>query len=135
PYRDPDFAAAGAREVYKYYYRLRYPYDVSEAGRPKRLSPRNDRLVELGAVFGTKNGGERADYFNPGEPARRAGEDQRAFGWARPPWYDRVAVEHRAIREGAGMLDMTSFGKLETSDLDVLERVCGARIDRPVGSV
>jgi 4-methylaminobutanoate oxidase (formaldehyde-forming) len=30
---------------------------------------------------------------------------------------------------------MTSFGKLELSELDVLEGVCGARIDRPVGSV
>jgi 4-methylaminobutanoate oxidase (formaldehyde-forming) len=30
---------------------------------------------------------------------------------------------------------MTSFGKLETGDLDVLERVCDNRIDRPVGSV
>jgi 4-methylaminobutanoate oxidase (formaldehyde-forming) len=135
PYRDSEFAAAGAREVYKYYYRLRYPYDVSEAGRPKRLSPLHQRLESLGAVFGTKNGWERADYFVPGEPSRRAGEDQRAFGWARPPWHDRVAVEHAAMRERLGIIDMTSFGKLETSDLDVLERVCGARIDRPIGSV
>ena len=52
PFRDPDFAAAGAREVYKYYYRLRYPFDVSEAGRPRRLSPLHGRLQELGAVFG-----------------------------------------------------------------------------------
>jgi 4-methylaminobutanoate oxidase (formaldehyde-forming) len=135
PYRDTGFAAAAAREVYKYYYRLRYPLDVSEAGRPKRLSPLHERLESLGAVFGTKNGWERADYFRPGEPARRAGEDQRAVGWARPPWYDRVGVEHRAIRERLGIIDMTSFGKLETSDLDVLERVCDNRIDKPVGSV
>jgi 4-methylaminobutanoate oxidase (formaldehyde-forming) len=135
PYRDAGFAAAGAREVYKYYYRLRYPYDVSEAGRPKRLSPLHERLAALGAVYGTKNGWERADYFRPGEPARRAGEDQRAFGWARPPWHDRVAVEHAAMRERLGIIDMTSFGKLETSDLHVLEAVCGARIDRPVGSI
>jgi glycine cleavage system aminomethyltransferase T/glycine/D-amino acid oxidase-like deaminating enzyme len=135
PYRDTEFAAAGAREVYKYYYRLRYPLDVSEAGRPKRLSPLHERLESLGAVFGTKNGWERADYFRPGEPSRRAGEDQRAVGWARPPWYDRVAVEHGAIRERLGIIDMTSFGKLETSDRDVLEHVCDARIDRAVGSV
>jgi 4-methylaminobutanoate oxidase (formaldehyde-forming) len=135
PYRDSDFAAAGAREVYKYYYRLRYPYDVSEAGRPKRLSPLYERTEKLGAVFGTKNGWERPDWFRPGEPARRAGEDQRLVGWAKPIWFERVAVEHAAIRERAGMLDMTSFGKLELSELDVLERVCGARIDRPVGSV
>jgi 4-methylaminobutanoate oxidase (formaldehyde-forming) len=136
PYRDVPFAAAGGREVYKYYYRLRYPLDVSEAGRPKRLSPLHARNEALGAVFGTKNGWERADWYEPGQPARRAGEEQReAGGWVRPPWYDRVAVEHAAIRERAGILDMTSFGKLELAELDVLERVCGARIDRPVGSV
>jgi glycine cleavage system aminomethyltransferase T/glycine/D-amino acid oxidase-like deaminating enzyme len=138
PYRDPDFAAASAREVYKYYYRQRYPYDASESGRPKRLSPLHGRLQELGAVFGTKNGWERADYFRPGEPWRRAGEDQRAFGWARPPYHDRVAIEHAAMRERVGIIDMTSFGKLEVSGADalpLLERVCDNRIDKPVGSV
>ena len=135
PYRDVDFAAAAAREVYKYYYRLRYPLDVSEAGRPKRLGPLQERLESLGAVFGTKNGWERAEYFQPGLPSRRAGEEQRATGWSRPPWYDRVAVEHEAIRERLGIVDMTSFGKLETSDLDVLERVCDNKIDTAVGSV
>lgn len=135
PYRDSSFAAAGAREVYKYYYRLRYPYDASEAGRPRRLSPLYARTEALGAVFGTKNGWERPDWFRPGEPARRAGEDQRLVGWAKPIWFDRAAVEHAAVRERAGILDLTSFGKLELAELDVLERVCGARIDRPVGSV
>jgi 4-methylaminobutanoate oxidase (formaldehyde-forming) len=138
PYRDPAFAAAGAREVYKYYYRLRYPFDVSEAGRPRRLSGLHGRLQELGAVFGTKNGWERADYFMPGEQWRRAGEDQRAYGWTRPPWHDRVAVEHAAMRERAGIIDMSSFGKLDVSGTDalvLLERVCGNRIDRSVGAV
>ncbi len=138
PYRDPGFAAAGAREVYKYYYRQRYPYDVSEAGRPRRLSPLHGRLQDLGAVFGCKNGWERADYFRPGGQWRRAGEDQRAYGWARPPFHDRIAVEHAAMRERVGIIDLTSFGKLEVSGadaLDLLERVCGNRIDRPVGSV
>ena len=50
PYRDTSFAAAGGREVYRYYYRLRYPYDVSEAGRPKRLSPLQSRNEALGAA-------------------------------------------------------------------------------------
>ena len=138
PYRGPEFAAAGAREVYKYYYRLRYPLDVSEAGRPRRLSPLHGRLQELGAVFGTKNGWERADYFRPGERWRRAGEDQRAFGWTRPPYHDRVAVEHAAMRERVGIIDMTSFGKLDVFGPDalaLLERVCDSRIDRPIGAV
>lgn len=136
PYREAPFAAAAGREVYKYYYRLRYPLDVSEAGRGQRLSALHSRNEALGAVFGTKNGWERVEWYEPGSPARYAGDEQRrAGGWVRPPWHDRLAVEHAAIRERAGIIDMTSFGKLELSELDVLERVCGARIDRPVGSI
>jgi 4-methylaminobutanoate oxidase (formaldehyde-forming) len=137
-YRDPVVASETAREVYRYYYRLRYPLDTSRAGRGRRLSPLHGRLEELGAVFGAKNGWERADYFEPGEPWRRAGEDQRAFGWTAPPYLDRLADEHRAVRERVGIFDFTSFGKIEVSGpgaLDLLERVCDAAMDRDVGRV
>jgi glycine cleavage system aminomethyltransferase T/glycine/D-amino acid oxidase-like deaminating enzyme len=137
-YRDPGFARETAREVYRYYYRLRYPFDVDEWGRPKRLSPLHARLEALGAVLGTKNGWERADFFEPGKPSRRAGADQRAFGFTKPPWFERLRVEHEAFRERVGIIDMTSFGKIEISGpgaLPLLERVADNRIDRPVGSV
>jgi glycine cleavage system T protein len=137
-YRDTAYAEATAREVYRYYYRLRYPLDTSQAGRGCRLSPLHGRLEELGAVFGTKNGWERPDYFEPDRPWRRAGEDQRAFGWKAPPYLDRLAGEHHAIRESVGIVDLTSFGKIAVSGpgaLALLERVCDARIDRPVGRV
>jgi 4-methylaminobutanoate oxidase (formaldehyde-forming) len=138
PYRDLAFTTAAAREVYKYYYRLRYPLDTDEWGRPQRLSPLHGRLQELGAVFGTKNGWERADYFRPGQAWRRAGADQREFGWTAPPYLDILAGEHRAFRERVGIIDMTSFGKIEVSGpgaLPLLERVADNRIDRQVGSV
>ena len=44
----------------------------------------------------------------------------------------------RAFREGVGIIDMTSFGKVELDGpgaLALLERVAGNQIDRPVGSV
>ncbi len=137
-YRDGVVASEGAREVYKYYYRLRYPLDTSEAGRGRRLSPLHLRLEELGAVFGTKNGWERADYFDPARPWRRAGEDQRKFGWTTPPYLDLLAAEHNAFRERVGIIDLTSFGKISVSGpgaLALLERVCDNRIDRPAGKV
>ena len=137
-HRDPTYAAELGRETYRYYYYQRYPYDSDEWGRPKRLSALHNRLQDLGTVFGTKHGWERPDYFEPGKPWRRAGADQRAFGFARPPWFDRVAEEHRAFREGAGIIDMSSFGKVEIAGRDavhLLERVAGNRIDRPAGSV
>jgi len=137
-YRDPIFAAEQAREAYRYYYLLRYPFDQDEWGRPKRVSALHGRQQELGCVFGVKNGWERAELFEPGRPWRRAGADQRAYGWTRPPWFERVGVEHVAFRERAGLIDLSSFGKIEVSGpgaLPLLERACDNRIDRPAGSV
>jgi glycine cleavage system aminomethyltransferase T/glycine/D-amino acid oxidase-like deaminating enzyme len=137
-YQDPWFTTACAREAYRYYYRLRYPFDADECGRGLRSSPLQIRQQELGAVFGTKNGWERADHFEPGNRWHRSGADQRRFGWSKPPWFDRVGVEHEAFRERVGIIDMTSFGKIDVSGpgaLPLLERVCDSRIDRPIGSV
>ena len=137
-YDDPCFATACAREAYRYYYRLRYPFDADEWGRGRRSSPLQVRLQELGAVFGSKNGWERADHFEPGRRWRRSGADQRRFGFARPPWFERVGAEHAAFRERVGIIDMTSFGKLEVSGpgaVALLERVCDSRVDRELGSV
>ena len=137
-HRDFRYAAELAREAYKYYYYLRYPLDSDEWGRPKRTSALHTRMQDLGAVFGVKHGWERPDYFQPGKPWRRAGADQRAFGFTRPPYFDQLAEEHRAFRERVGIIDMSSFGKIELSGPDALphlERVAGNLIDRPVGSV
>ena len=137
-YRDPSWAAEVARETYRYYYELRYPFDQDEFGRPRRESPLMSRLQDAGAVFGAKNGWERTEYVTPREPWRRAGADQRAWGWREPPFHPRVASEHRAVRERVGIFDMTSFGKIDVRGPDalaVLERVADNRVDRPVGSV
>jgi len=137
-HRDFSYAAELSREAYKYYYYLRYPYDSDEWGRPKRTSALHTRMQDLGAVFGVKHGWERPDYFQPGKPWRRAGADQRAFGFTRPPYFDQLAQEHGAFRERVGIIDMSSFGKIELTGPDALphlERVAGNLIDRPVGSV
>jgi 4-methylaminobutanoate oxidase (formaldehyde-forming) len=137
-YRDPSWAAEVARETYRYYYELRYPFDQDELGRPRRESPLMSRTQDAGAVFGAKYGWERVEYVAPGEPWRRAGADQRTWGWTEPPFNARVAEEHRAVRERVGLFDMTSFGKIDVSGPDslaILERVSDNRIDRPVGSV
>ncbi len=137
-HRDHRYAAELAREAYRYYYYLRYPLDSDEWGRPRRTSALHERLQDGGAVFGAKHGWERADYLEPGRPWRRAGADQRRFGWTRPPYFDVLSEEHRAFRERVGMIDMTSFGKFEVSGpgaLALLERAAGNRIDRPTGSV
>ena len=137
-HRDARYAAELARESYRYYYFLRYPFDADEWGRPKRTSALHTRLQDLGAVFGAKHGWERPEHFEPGRRWRRAGADQRRFGWTRPPWFDLLAEEHRAFRERAGLIDMSSFGKIEVSGpgaLPLLERSAGNLIDRSPGTV
>jgi glycine cleavage system aminomethyltransferase T/glycine/D-amino acid oxidase-like deaminating enzyme len=137
-YRDPVFAAALGRETYSDYYRLRYPYDTDLAGRPRRLSPLHGRLQEAGAVFGTKAGWERPDHLEPGRPWRRAGRDQAAWGWTQPPWLERVMAEGRAVREAAGIIDLTSFGKIDVEGpgaLGLLQRVSANDVDKPVGAI
>src|SRR2546425_1081815 len=137
-HRDHRYVAELAKETYRYYYFLRYPYDADEWGRPRRTSALHHRIQDLGGVFGTKHGWERPEHFEPGKPWRRAGADQRRFGWNRPPWFALQAEEHRAFRERVGIIDMTSFGKIELDgpgSLALLERVAGNQIERPVGSV
>jgi len=137
-HRDHRYAADLAREAYRYYYYLRYPFDSDEWGRPRRTSALHTRMQDLGAVFGAKHGWERVDYHEPGRQWRRAGADQRRFGWTRPPYFDLLAVEHAAFRERAGIIDMSSFGKIEVTGpgaTGLLERVAGNTVDRPAGSV
>jgi len=137
-HRDHRYVAELAKEAYRYYYFLRYPHDADEWGRPRRTSALHHRMQDRGAVFGQKHGWERPEHFEPGRPWRRAGADQRRFGWTRPPWLELQAEEHRAFRERVGLIDMTSFGKVDLDGpgaLPLLERVAGNLIDRPVGSV
>ncbi|MBI2764267.1 MAG: FAD-dependent oxidoreductase [Chloroflexi bacterium] len=136
-YRDPSWVAGLARETYSDYYRLRFPYDADEAGRPRRLSALHGRLQETGAEFGSKAGWERADLHRPGSPWRRAGRLPRERGWARPDWFERVGDEHRAVRERAGIIDLSSFGKIEVrgaAALGLLQRVSANDVDRPIGA-
>jgi len=136
-YSNPEYAAERTREGVKYYYRLHFPNDENEWARPHRLSPVHYRLQEMGAVFGEKFGWERVNCFEPGKPWRRAGADQREWGWKRPPYFDRVGQEHQATRERVALFDLTSFGKIEVSGpgaLKLLQRLADSDIDKPVGS-
>lgn len=136
---DPYYAASCSRECYRYYYYTNYPQDEDTEMRPRRITPFNFRLQDLGAVFGKKNGWERVNYVNPGQPYRRAGEDQRAAGgWVKPPHFDLVGSESQAFRERVGMVDMTAFGKIDFKGpgaVTLLNRLCVSEMDRPEGTV
>lgn len=137
-YADRRYTAERARESYRYYYLLRYPEDENESCRPRRRSPVEARLHALGVVWGEKNGWERPNFFDPGKPWRRAGADQHTWGWVRPPYFTQVEQEHEAVRERAGLFEMSSFGKIDVRGpgaLALLQRLTDNDVGKPVGGV
>jgi 4-methylaminobutanoate oxidase (formaldehyde-forming) len=86
-----------------------------------RRSPLHEHLKARGAVFGEAAGWERANWF-----AEEGQEREYRYSWGRQNWFPNAAREHRAVREGVGLFDMSSFGKvrLEGRDAaDVLQRI------------
>ena len=133
------YAAECAKEVYRYYYRTKYPHDENVSMRPIRTSPFHHRLQDLGVVFGTKNGWERPNYFDPKKSWRKAGEDQREWGgWVKPDFFETIAAESEAVRNKVGLFDMSAFGKIELKGpgaLPLIQRLTDNDLDRPEGSV
>lgn len=138
-YTQPSYAAECARECYRYYYRTKYPHDENVSMRPIRMSPLHHRLQDLGAVFGTKNGWERANYFEPDKGWRMAGEDQRNWGgWIKPSFFENVAAESDAVRNRVGIFDMSALGKIELKGpgaLPLLQCLTDNNLDHPINSI
>ena len=108
------------------HYAMRWPRQELETVRPLRTSPLYDMLAAKGAVFGSKNGWERANYFRP------HGAPPAAYGLGRPEWLDWMIEEQRATRETVALYDQTSFSKLLLQGRDalaVLQRLCAKDID------
>lgn len=124
-----------ALEHYADHYRLKYPGTEDQAARGIRLSPLYHRLRQHGAVFGSKCGWERPNWFRV---ANESGAETLSYDRARCDWFPSVRMEALAVRNGVGLIDQTSFSKLELwgpGALAVLQWLCVANIDQPVGAV
>ncbi len=122
-----------AVELYGHHYKIAYPGLEHESARGIRRSPLYFPLKEKGAVYGSKAGWERPNWFAPDGMER---EDRPSF--RRPNWFEPVAAEHRAVRERVALIDQTSFSKFELSGpaaLATLQRLAASEMDKPVGSV
>jgi sarcosine dehydrogenase len=129
----PTYLQARSVDAYAHYYDIAYPNRELTAPRGQRLSPLYDVLRSQGAVFGTKFGWERANWFAPdGVEAT----EQPTFG--RSNAFPHVAAEHRAVREAVGIVDQTSFAKFEIAGpgaLALLQRVAGGNLDVRIGRI
>jgi 4-methylaminobutanoate oxidase (formaldehyde-forming) len=110
-----------------------FPYRQMETARGVRRSPLHEHLKARGAVFGEVAGWERANWF-----AREGEVREYRYAWTRQNWFDNQRDEHMAVRQGVGLFDMTSFGKIRVEGRDAcrfLNRVCAGQMDVAAGRV
>ncbi len=142
-YRSQQLTLARSYENYATYYDIHYPNEERLAGRPLRVSPADEDVAALGAVFGEKSMWERPNWFTPNEDGagvttRAALEALRPRGWAGQHWSPAIGAEALATRHAAGLFDESSFAKIEIEGrgaVQLLQRLCTNDVDRPVGSI
>ena len=110
-----------------------YPYRQPETARGIRRSPLHEHMKAQGAVFGELSGWERPNWF-----ADNGQERAYRYDWSGQNWFDNNRSEHMAVREGVGLFDMSSFGKIRVEGRDAcpfLQRLCGNDVDVEVGQL
>jgi 4-methylaminobutanoate oxidase (formaldehyde-forming) len=114
-------------------YHHHYPNRQRTSARPVICSPFHDRLADNGAAFSMTAGWERADWFAP-----EGVEPVHKYSWEKPNWFEYQGQEHLAVREGVGLYDLTSMGKLLVQGPDAeefLQKMCSNDVTVPVGKV
>lgn len=128
---DRDWVATRTLEAYGKHYTVAFPHEEYDSGRPRITSPLYARLQAKGAVFGSKLGWERPNWFAP------AGVEARDhYSMGRQNWFGPVGEEHAHVRAHAGVFDQSSFAKYELSGpkaAEALEAICANRVAREVG--
>jgi glycine cleavage system T protein len=110
-----------------------FPFRQPVTARGVRRSPLHEHLKARGAVFGETAGWERANWF-----AREGQDREYRYDWGGQNWFDNQRAEHMAMREGVGLLDMSSFGKIRVEGPDAcafLQRLCANQMDVPEGRI
>ena len=130
-HRDRQWVCDRTLEAYGKHYTIAFPHEEYESGRPRLVSPLYDRLKASGAVFGSKLGWERPNWF---APSGMVPKDVYSMG--RQNWFGPVGEEHRHVREAVGVFDQSSFAKYELSGPDALKAldwICANDVNKPVG--
>jgi glycine cleavage system aminomethyltransferase T len=130
---------ARAREGFNKMYGIVHPAEQWESGRPLRLGPAYARQRELGAVFIETAGWERPNWYASNEPlleryAGRLMERTGEWRW----WSPVINAEHLALRDAAGLVDLSAFAVLDVAGpgaLATVQSAAVAQLDVPPGRV
>jgi 4-methylaminobutanoate oxidase (formaldehyde-forming) len=130
-HRDRQWVCDRTLEAYGKHYTIGFPHEEYLSGRPRIVSPLYERLQRHRAVFGSKLGWERPNWFAP-----EGTEPKDVYSMGRQNWFAAVGDEHRHVREKVGIFDQSSFAKYELAGGDALKAldwICANDVSKPVG--
>ena len=122
-------------------YGIVHPSEQWGSNRDVRLSPMNARERELGAVFFETAGWERPHWYESNAPLLAKYGDAvmpREAEWDARWWSPIINAEHLAMREDAGLVDLTAFSVFDVlgpGALETVQRVCLSQLDVRLGRV
>ncbi|HEY3528144.1 MAG TPA: FAD-dependent oxidoreductase [Nocardioides sp.] len=107
---EPAYRRERTTEILGTVYAAHTPGKQLRTMRDRLLSPVHDRLVAKGGYLREVSGWEGADWFaGPGRtPSAEA-------TWGRAPWFEQWEAEHRTVREGVGLMDMSFMAKFSVT--------------------
>lgn len=114
-------------------YETHYPFKQFQTARGVRRSVLHDKLASLGAVFGSDNGWERANWF-----ANEGQEREYELSFYRQNWFENNKAEHEAVRNAVGVIDQSSFSKYQVEGPHAeqfLNRVCCNDVSVGIGKM
>ena len=122
-----------AKEDYCLRHEIPFPHFNRLAGRPIKPSPLYETLKAKGAVHEEVFGHERPRWF-----ARNGVAQQDHYSFRRNEVHDMVAIECKAVREAAGIMDISAFTKVEVAGPDAetfLDGLVANRLPKKVGGI
>jgi len=128
-FADVDYQVTKAKEDYLLRHEIPFSHFNRPDGRPVKPSALYDRLKAKGAVFEEVYGWERPRWF-----ATRGLEQRDYYSFKRPAWHDAVMNEVEAVRQRAGIMDISAFSKVDVSGPDAaafVDRLIPNRLPKP----
>ncbi|MFT5503705.1 MAG: dimethylglycine dehydrogenase [Gammaproteobacteria bacterium] len=125
------FTKARTLDQYSHRFKIHFPYEERQAGRPINKRPVYDLQKKMGAVFGLSYGYEHPLWYAP-----EGMEPIETYGFERQNWFEPVAAECRALRESVGIIDVSNFAKYRISGVgsaDYLNRLVANYVPTETG--
>lgn len=134
------YVHARCAQQYREVYDIIHPLQQMESPRNLRLAPFHSRLVEQDGHFFASAGWEVAQWYNANRPLVEAYRERipAREGWEARHWSSIQGAEHLAVRERAGLFNLSGFTKIMVAGpgaLELLQSLTANDIDQDPGTI